>query len=383
MNLFKRKKDVASLQTVVRSADETYYYSRGNEHALYRSLRENIPIIDAAFSKTVRLIGGFRLHAKSPRAQALLDDFCMNVPVGCGGVGLESFVCRFFENLLLYGDAVGEIAIAPVSNKVSGLYVANLDNVVLRPSPDNLSTEFFVKTDSFEVVKAKHQHLLFHCALNPEPDSVYGTSLLKGLPFVCSILSNIFNCMDTNFKRIGNVRYSVNYKPSSDMNDKILAKERAVAIAKEWQQGMQQSKDGQVTDFVSVGDVSIKVIGADNQFIDTQVPIKQILEQIVSKLSIPPFLLGLSWSTTERMSTQQSDMLTSELEFYRRLLTPIMLKIAITFLRLNGISETPTIEWDVINLQDDLQQAQADYLKAQTLALNSQTYASYGESSAV
>ena len=59
--------------------------------------------------------------------------------------------------------------------------------------------------------------------------------------------------------------------------------------------------------------MGIKVIGADNQVLDSQVPVRQMLEQIVAKLGVPPFLLGLSWSTTERMSAQQADLLTSEL----------------------------------------------------------------------
>ena len=33
------------------------------------------------------------------------------------------------------------------------------------------------------------------------------------------------------------------------------------------------------------------------------------LEQLVTKTGLPPFLLGLNWSTTERMSTQQADIL--------------------------------------------------------------------------
>ena len=36
---------------------------------------------------------------------------------------------------------------------------------------------------------------------------------------------------------------------------------------------------------------------------------RQILEQLVAKTGLPPFLLGLNWSTTERMSTQQADIL--------------------------------------------------------------------------
>ena len=71
-------------------------------------------------------------------------------------------------------------------------------------------------------------------------------------------------------------------------------------MASQWADTMRES--GQVKDFVAVGDVDIKVIGADNQALDTQVPVRQMLEQIVAKLGLPPFILGLSWSTTERMS---------------------------------------------------------------------------------
>lgn len=40
-------------------------------------------------------------------------------------------------------------------------------------------------------------------------------------------------------------------------------------------------------------------------------------------------MLSLSWSSTERMSSQQADVLTSELEAYRRLLTPVIEKFAV------------------------------------------------------
>ena len=111
--------------------------------------------------------------------------------------------------------------------------------------------------------------------------------------------------------------------------EKIYTKERVMQIAKEWSKTM-HCKDS-VNDFISVGDVDIKVIGADNQVLDSNIPVRQMLEQIVAKMSIPPFLLGLSWSTTERMSSQQADILTSELEFYRNILTIPVSKICKTF----------------------------------------------------
>jgi hypothetical protein len=116
---------------------------------------------------------------------------------------------------------------------------------------------------------------------------------------------------------------------------------------------------------VAVGDVDIKVIGADNQLFDTNVPVRQLLEQIVAKLSIPPFLLGLSWSSTERMSSQQADILTSELEYYRRLLTPVICDIGNAFLASSGWDSVCSVEWSNINLQDESVLAESRLKNAQ------------------
>ena len=84
----------------------------------------------------------------------------------------------------------------------------------------------------------------------------------------------------------------------------------------------------------------------------------------ISKLSIPPFLLGLSWSTTERMSAQQADILTSELEAYRRILNPVIGKVCSLWLRLHGYSPEHTVVWDDINLQDAVELSNARLLEA-------------------
>ena len=123
------------------------------------------------------------------------------------------------------------------------------------------------------------------------------------------------------------------------------------------------------SDFITIGDVNIKVIGADNPIMDSQVPVRQMLEQIVSKLSIPPFLLGLNWSTTETMSTQQAEILSSELESYRRLLNPVIKKICDTFLMLQGIQTEYKIVWNTIDLKDQLQIANTRLTNARALEI--------------
>ena len=89
-----------------------------------------------------------------------------------------------------------------------------------------------------------------------------------------------------------------------------------------------------------------------------------IREQIVAKLGLPPFLLGLSWSSTERMSSQQSDLLTGELESYRRLLTPVLAKIAGLYLRSQGFAPEVAVEWAPISLQDETEEATARLTRA-------------------
>ena len=128
---------------------------------------------------------------------------------------------------------------------------------------------------------------------------------------------------------------------------------------------MEDGKNGTVRDFVAVGDVEIKVIGGESPILDSEVPVRQILEQLVAKTGLPPFLLGLNWATTERMSTQQADLLTSELWALRRSVQPAVEKICRFFLALEGLDPQVEILWDDISLQDITEEARAELYMAQ------------------
>ncbi|MBP5378669.1 MAG: serine/threonine protein phosphatase, partial [Ruminococcus sp.] len=70
-------------------------------------------------------------------------------------------------------------------------------------------------------------------------------------------------------------------------------------------------------------------------------------------------------SSTERMSSQQADILTSELEYYRRLLTPVIRDVGDSFLASIGVQAVCSVEWDNINLQDETALAEARLKNAQ------------------
>lgn len=209
-----------------------------------------------------------------------------------------------------------------------------------------------------------YQNLLLFASLNAGPDAPYGASVLKGMPFLADILMKIYNTIGSNWERAGNVRYSVVCRPTGDdaMAD---AQQRAEQMATQWARAMEESRSGSVRDFVAVGDVEIKVIGADGQILNSEVPVRQILEQLVAKTGLPPFLLGLSWASTERMSAQQTDLLTSELWAIRRSVQPVLEKISRMWLRLHGYGCEPVIVWDDISLQDILDGARAELYLAQ------------------
>ena len=329
---------------------------------LYRELREAIPILDAAIYKIVRLTGGFEIKCTSADATKRLNDFLSNVRVSGNQQGISSFVSTYLEQLLTYGTAVGEI-VTDKSGNFSALYNADLDEIELKRADDGFSTIVCVRNFSTPKPVAYPQ-LITLSVLNPQAGQLTGNSLMKGLPFVSNILMKIYNTIGINWERVGNVRFAVTYKPQNDAVDRAYAKDRAQQVAREWSDAMQSGNE--IRDFVAVGDVSIKAIGADNQILDSEVPVRQMLEQIVAKTGLPPFMLGLSWSSTERMSSQQADVLTSELEAYRRILTPAILKICRFWLITNGLHDSVDVLWNDITLQDEIELAKARLYTAQS-----------------
>lgn len=344
------------------------------EMDLYSSLREAIPIIDASIWKINRLLGTFSVECEKQSTQRKLENFLESVNVCQGNIGINTFISTYFEQLLTYGQAVGEIVLDTSGKNIVALYNANLKDVMLMPKGNPIN--FVVCTNKGGVTEElPYQNLLITTLLNPEPATGRGTSILKGLPFVSDILLKIFNSIGQNWDRVGNVRFAVTYKPDSQGGSSAYTRENAQQIADEWSRVMRDKN--RTCDFVSVGDVSIKTIGGDNQILDCDVPIRHIVEQIVAKMSIPPFMLGLSWSTTERMSSQQADILTSELEYYRELLNAAIKKIAKTFLNLNGIDEKIKVHWNHINLQDELELSQARLNNANALMIEKQIEKEY------
>ena len=334
----------------------------GGEERIYRQLREAIPVLDAAVGKMVRLCGGFEVRCPNAKAQQRVNDFLRMMPCGRGQLGIESFLSGYLDSLLTYGRAVGEMVVA--GGRLRAVCWGDVTALEIREGENPLETEIWGGDSRGQMRPLPYQHLLLFTALNPEPAHPYGVSLFRGMTFLADILMKIYHTIGVNWERAGNVRYSVVCKGGEEL-DAVTAQERGNQVAAQWSRAMEDSRNGRVRDFVAVGDVEIKVIGAEAKILDSEVPVRQILEQLIAKTGLPPFLLGLSWSTTERMSTQQADLLTSELWALRRTVEPAMRKICQTYLALEGLDNRVEILWDDISLQDIAQEAQAQLHLAQ------------------
>lgn len=373
MGLFERKKPVAGAGlTQARQGEghpfgvlESYAPLGQGEIPLYRAIREGVPIVDAAIVKLVRLCGGVRVICH-PDHQRELDRFLESVPTGRGQMGIQSFLDCYLDSMLTCGRAVGEVVPDRKGRGIDALLCGRVEDVEIKEGDSPLDMTICVRGKEGRAQPLPRQELLLFTPHQPETEHPYGVSLLRSMPFMAGILLKIYQAVGVNWERMGNPRFAVVCKPDgSEFN----AQERCEQVARAWAGAMKNSRDGSVSDFVAAGEVDIRVIGADGQVMDSGAPVRQILEQLVAKTGLPPFLLGLSWASTERMSSQQADLLTSEVTAIRRSLTPVVTKICRMWLRSQGYDDGLTVEWEDITLQDLVEEAKAGLYKAQTRRL--------------
>ena len=336
------------------------------EYNLYKSMREAVPVLDTAINRIVRLVGTFDIKCESDKQEEEIREFLNNVKVNSNQIGIYSFVESYLDQLIECGNSAGEIILNNAKGDIYALKNIDIRTIKLKQTDSPLiNLVCQVQPGEIEPVALPYQDLILFTPLDPEGDNPYGVSLYRSMPFMTNILLKIFSSIGPNWERFGNPRYSIVYKPTNDNMDGKKVRERMKIIEDAFNQTMEDSKNGKIRDFSGVGDIEIKVIGADNQILDSEVPVKQVLEQLVAKTGLPPFLLGLSWSTTERMSQQQADFLTSELDNYQDEVTPMIKYIIDMWQTVTGRKILYEIVWEDINLQDKVEEARAEIFRQQ------------------
>lgn len=339
------------------------------EFSLYRAIREAIPVVDAAVLKLVRLAGGVKVVCRDKGVEKELNHFLRTVPVGWNQRGIQSFLDSYLDCLLTCGRAVGEIVPSRDGREIAAVLCGNVSDIQVKEGDSPLEILLALRQPDGHTEVLPRQELLLFTPYHPSPENPYGVSLLHSLPFLSGVLLKIYQTLGTNWERAGNVRFAVVYKPGEEGLDGRRLQERSQLLAQRWAEAMESTRAGSIRDFVAVGDVEIKVIGAECDIPDCQAPVRMILEQLIAQTGIPPFLLGLNWSSTERMSSQQADIMTSELAALRRTLTPVVERVCALWMRMHGYDGDFQVDWGEINLQDQVEEAKAELYRQQAARL--------------
>ncbi|MFQ9429254.1 MAG: hypothetical protein ACLR1M_11985 [Oscillospiraceae bacterium] len=173
----------------------------GADAALYRSVREAVPIVDAAIGKLVRLSGGFRVLCEDERAQEELGEFLRTVNVGHAQVGFSAFLDKYLDSLLTNGRAVGEIVPDAEGREIAAVLCHRVEQLALREGETALDVRFCGYDAAGRLHELPRQELVLFTPLLPESENPYGVSLLRSMPFMAELLSRIYYAVGQNWER--------------------------------------------------------------------------------------------------------------------------------------------------------------------------------------
>lgn len=256
---------------------------------LCREIRRKVPVADAALDKIVRLTGEFTVHSEDPRVEEELRRFCREIAIGAGRQGLRNLMEQYLSSLLTDGTAVAEMIPAADGSGLGAVLLCPAESLVVRRAENGVDLQFYAARNGLAGEAVRWPELILYTPLDPEAGEVWGHSVLEGLEAVSRVWEQILRSTAQNFERAGSLRYAVTYRPGE--GERINPREVAETMAREWRAAM-EGGGSSVSDFVAVGNVEIRVIGADSPILDTEVPVRQLLEQIVAKLGCRPSCWG-------------------------------------------------------------------------------------------
>ena len=371
----------------------------------YEILREGIPIIDAAIRRLISLNGTIKIIGDNMPLVKELEDFCLYVPVNDMQKGIHAFLENSSNETFEQGFSISEFIATKDRKDIASLRVADSKNIIFRKNTENkaepwyrsgvlISSNYTLPGSVIEqIINARYGQTIsyngideiklnldnkLYFSINNENTNPYGVSIMRSLEFVAQILVTIQNSIKFSAERFGSPMHHVHRKGKFPGNADPVAEQRKLQI--DFNTVISSKLKGQTADLVTVGgpdsEVSVKVIGGEGQILTFDIQLRHLLEQIVSKTNLPAWLLGVYWSTTERMATLEIEAALADAKIRQFAMLPEFIRLFSTFLKLRGRtwnSVTTSLDrpgdWGIIfetpNLRDILAIAQAKFLTAQ------------------
>lgn len=339
------------------------------EAQFYEFLREAIPIIDAAIMRLVSLDGHIIVKGKNADLVEEIQDWIDNVKVNDVQRGLQAFHQSLTNEAFEQGFGLGEFIPDKKRTDIVGLKVADSKSIKFsRVAGGGLG--IYQKADGDRDDRELNQENLMYFSINNENQNPYGTALMRSCEFVAQTLVTIQNATKNVWERFGDPSFEIVYKTSK--KDGTDHEARRQAIETDFNTAIRAKREGKSADFIRAIDtnseISIKVIGSDGQELQMETPARHMLEQIIAKTGLPPWMLGMHWSTSERLSSAELAVLRADIATRQAAKLPLFTRLVKTLLLLRGRSWKRGdwwLEWGQVNLQDVVQLAQARFLNGQ------------------
>lgn len=351
----------------------TSYFStfvpRKIDPAFFEFLIESVPICGAAINKLVTLDGIPIVTGNNQKLVDEIKEWMQHVPVNDIQKGLQAFHQGISREAFEQGFSFGEFITDKKRTDIIGLRVA--DSKFIKFSRDDTGLRVYQRADNDNQDRELNQANLIYFSVNNENTNPYGTPVLRGCEFVSKIITTIYQATANTWTRFGDPPYSIIYKTSR--KDGADLDSRRKTIAEELNAAARAKALGKSVDFVRAidkdSDIIISVLGADNSLIlDMDVPMKYLVQDICGITGLPAWMLGYSFSTTERRATFEAEMVLADVAVRQQAKAASFERLIRSLLLLRGRTWKQgdwQIEWKQVNLHDMVAQAQARFLNAQ------------------
>lgn len=379
--------------------------------AFYEALRRGIPLIDAAIIKLIFFNGIPRIIGDNMALVRELEDIAMHLPVNDMQRGLLAYTQNIQNEVLEQGFVISELVATKDLADIAGVRVADSKQIIFRLNDQGVVEPWYrypgipggtprftpverilnvrygqnVNISGLDEVRMNPANI-FYMSQHNENSDPYGASMMLSLEFVADLMVTIQVSLKNVFQRHGDPMFHVNYKPGKGVSGTELTR-RQNELKENFNAVVNAKRRGRSGDLVTAGppdsEVSISVIGAEGQVIDSKVALSHVIEQIVSKSGLAGWILGISSQTVQGMASLEVESALADAKVRQEMMMPGMIRLLSQGLSLRGrkwnrvtTSLDKPGDWGVIfespNIRDIESVARAAFLTAQAEQMRSQ-----------
>lgn len=310
-----------------------------NERKVWRAIRQAIPLLDAIISKMSILNGQIYIECNDKGIENEINYFIQNVKIKNtidesiqNRKGLNQYLIEMSDMALEQGFSLGEIVTDKRKKEIESLKINDSMKFDWRKQYNGDYKLYSINIGSVnEEIKPSFYKQLFGYDIRAQQY----LGLFWNIESIARIILRIWNSTELIWWRFGDPSMFIEIKAG-----KLTKGERLTSLRTAIQDGFDKvftnRKIGYASDYYQEmpedTSIEIHVIGESKGKtinLNSEIDIRMLIEQALSKSNLPGWMFGLNWSTTERLSTNQlqsvlNDIWTRQTKIENDLACPIV-----------------------------------------------------------